>query len=128
MVRGLYGGALVTSDAHHGLQQVIRTVFVGSSWQRCTVHVMRNGLAYNAYRDKQTAAALLKTVFVQPTIHDAHAQLTVVAQQLETRWHNQATQILRYAEADMMTYLQYSAVHQQRIRTTNMVERLREDK
>jgi transposase-like protein len=124
VARGLHGVSLVTSDAHRGLQQAIRTVFVGSSWQRCTVHVMRNILTHIAHRDKKMVAALLKTVFVQPTIHDAQAQLTVVAQQLETRWSKPAARVLRDAEADMMTYLHYPAVHQQRIRTTNIVERL----
>ncbi len=62
---------------------------------------------------------------MQPTIHDAHAQLTVVAPQFEKRWSKQAARVLRDADADMMTHLHYSAVPQQRIRTTNMVERLK---
>ena len=36
--RGLTGVQLVISDAHTGLQQAIRTVLQGASWQRCRVH------------------------------------------------------------------------------------------
>jgi putative transposase len=43
--RGLKGGELVISDAHPGLQQAIREVFVGAAWPRCRVHFMRNLLA-----------------------------------------------------------------------------------
>src|SRR5215211_4760643 len=40
--RGLQGVQLVVSDAHAGLKQAIREVFVGAAWQRCRVHFMRN--------------------------------------------------------------------------------------
>src|SRR5215213_4950785 len=43
--RGLKGVQLVISDAHTGLTQAIREVFVGAAWQRCRVHFMRNLLA-----------------------------------------------------------------------------------
>src|SRR6476660_7942320 len=43
--RGLRGVKLVISDAHEGLKAAIRRV-VGTSWQRCRVHWMRNALAY----------------------------------------------------------------------------------
>lgn len=40
--RGLQSPKLVISDAHEGLKKAIRTEFVGTSWQRCTVHFKRN--------------------------------------------------------------------------------------
>jgi len=43
--RGLGGVALVISDAHEGLKGAIASVLLGSSWQRCRVHFMRNVLA-----------------------------------------------------------------------------------
>lgn len=39
------GVQLVISDAHEGLKAAIGAVFVGTSWQRCRVHFMRNILA-----------------------------------------------------------------------------------
>jgi putative transposase len=42
VARGLSGVQLVTSDAHPGLVDAIRSTLVGSSWQRCRTHFMRN--------------------------------------------------------------------------------------
>src|SRR6201996_4265154 len=43
--RGLKGVKLVISDAHEGLKAAITRV-VGSTWQRCRVHWMRNAQSY----------------------------------------------------------------------------------
>ena len=40
--RGLRSPKLVISDAHEGLKKAIQREFVGTSWQRCTVHLKRN--------------------------------------------------------------------------------------
>src|SRR5690625_7466724 len=40
--RGLTTPKLIISDAHEGLKNAIIVEFVGSSWQRCTVHLLRN--------------------------------------------------------------------------------------
>jgi len=45
VARGLRGVKLVISDAHVGLKQAIKEVFLGAAWQRCRVHFMRNILA-----------------------------------------------------------------------------------
>jgi transposase-like protein len=43
--RGLGGVRLVISDAYQGLKGAIAAVFLGSAWQRCRVHFLRNVLA-----------------------------------------------------------------------------------
>ena len=64
--RGLDGVKLVISDAHTGLIAAIETVFVGSSWQRCRVHFMRNVLA-NVHKTAGPAvASIIRTIFAQP--------------------------------------------------------------
>jgi len=45
VARGLHGTHLVISDAHAGLQRAIAEVLTGATWQRCTVHFMRNVLS-----------------------------------------------------------------------------------
>src|SRR5690606_40126365 len=39
---GLQSPKLVISDAHQGLKKAVPRVFVGTSWQRCTVHFKKN--------------------------------------------------------------------------------------
>ena len=40
--RGLQSPKLIISDAHKGLKKAIAEEFVGSTWQRCTVHFKSN--------------------------------------------------------------------------------------
>ena len=63
--RSISGVELVISDAHLGLKGAISEVLVGSSWQRCRVHFMRNVLAKVPRSQTQVVAALIRTVFAQ---------------------------------------------------------------
>jgi transposase-like protein len=45
MARDLRGVKLVISKAHTDLKAAITAVMLGSSWQRCRVHFLRNVLA-----------------------------------------------------------------------------------
>ncbi|MGH3369384.1 MAG: IS256 family transposase, partial [Nocardioidaceae bacterium] len=42
VARGLSGVQLVTSDAHPGLVDAIRSTLPGTGWQRCRTHFLRN--------------------------------------------------------------------------------------
>ena len=64
--RGLSGVRLVISDHHLGLKNAITTVFVGSAWQRCRVHFMRNALAKVPRANAEMVAAAVRTIFAQP--------------------------------------------------------------
>ena len=48
--RGLKGVDFVVSDNHKGLVKASRRCFVGSSWQRCQVHLMRNCVVVYAFK------------------------------------------------------------------------------
>jgi putative transposase len=56
--RGLGGVKLVISDAHEGLKAAIRRV-MGSAWQRCRVHWMRNALSYVPKAQQSMVSAAL---------------------------------------------------------------------
>jgi len=122
--RGLYGVQLVTGDAHQGIQAAIQTVCVGSSWQRCTMHVMRNVLRHISHRDKRAVAALCRTMLAQTTRADAQRQLVTVLPNLERRWGKQAAAVLRNAKERLFVYLAFPIEHHLRICTTNIVERV----
>jgi transposase-like protein len=72
--RGLHGVQLVISDAHAGLTQAIREVFVGAAWQRCRVHFMRNALAYAGKTQRRIVSAWIGTAYGQEDAAAAHAQ------------------------------------------------------
>ena len=72
--RGLKGVRLVTSDVHRGLKGAIEAVLQGASWQRCTVHFMRNALSLVLKATQQMVGATIRTVFAQPDVQSAHHQ------------------------------------------------------
>jgi putative transposase len=121
--RGLSGVKLVISDAHLGLQQAIRRVFIGAAWQRCRVHFMRNVLA-NVHRSKQPiVAALVKTIFAQSSHEEARAQLAWVAAQLAQGAPTVAAE-LESAEDDILAYMTFPEEHWPKLHSTNVLERL----
>ena len=53
------GVKLVISDAHEGLRLAITRV-LGSTWQRCRVHWMRNALAHVPKGQHTMVAAVIR--------------------------------------------------------------------
>ncbi len=108
--RGLSGVKLVISDAHLGLREAIRRVFIGAAWQRCRVHFMRNVLA-KVHRSKQPiVAALVKTIFAQVSQEEARNKLAWVADQLRAGLPAVADE-LETAEEDVLTYMAFPEEH-----------------
>jgi putative transposase len=91
---------LAISDAHIGVQEAIRTVLTGATWQRCGVHTMRNILSHVPQRDKTRVAAAIRTIFAQPTPAEARRQLPEVLPTLEGRWAK-AVAVLEVAPAQL---------------------------
>jgi transposase-like protein len=49
----------VISDSHEGLKMAARKV-LGATWQRCSVHFMRNALAYVNVKQRGMVAAAIR--------------------------------------------------------------------
>ena len=75
VARGVRGVKLVISDAHPGLKQAVKEVFLGAAWQRCRVHFMRNLLARVPKSAQAMVAATVRTIVGQPDGAAAEAQL-----------------------------------------------------
>ncbi len=121
--RGLTDVHLVISDAHTGLQQAIRTVLQGASWQRCRVHFVRNCLAHVPKSAQALTATLVRTIFVQPDAAAAQAQLTTVVNTLQERYPQAAT-VLQEAAEDILAFMAFPPDHWRQIASTNPLERL----
>lgn len=121
--RGLRGVELAISDAHLGVQEAIRTVLSGATWQRCRVHTMRNILAQVPHRDKSLVVAAIRTIFAQPTQAEAKRQLVEVVTSLRGRW-SKAADVLEGADDDVLAYMAFPQGHWTRIDSTNPLERL----
>jgi putative transposase len=123
VARGLKGVLLVTSDAHEGLKQAIRTVLNGATWQRCRVHFMRTLLSLVPKSAQSMVAALVRTIFAQPDQQAARLQLVRVAENLGSRFAR-AAQLLLEAQEDILAYMAFPAEHARQLHSTNPLERL----
>lgn len=121
--RGLSGVKLVISDAHTGLQAAIQTVFVGSAWQRCRVHFMRNVLANVPKASGPMVASIIRTIFAQPDKDHVYAQFDEVARML-TRSHPKVAQMLEEAKSDILAFCEFPVAHWRQIVSRQVVGRV----
>lgn len=121
--RGLRGVLLVISDHHSGLRKAIRTVLTGVSWQRCTVHFLRNVLTHVPKAKQGMIAALLRNVFQQPNRSAAdeamEKAIAILVEQAPA-----AAELVREAEEDVLAFFNFPERHRRQLRSTNPLERL----
>jgi putative transposase len=106
--RGLRGVKLVISDAHEGLKKAAAKV-LGSTWQRCRVHFMRNALAHVGAKQRQMVAAAIRTAFTQETQKAARTEWRAVAGRLRGRFPKLAD-LMDEAEDDVLAELPQGAL------------------
>ena len=120
--RGLAGVQLVVSDAHAGLKKAIAQV-LGTPWQRCSVHFLRECLG-QARKDQQPMlAALIRPIFNADS-GSAARELLGGALQTLTRPLPKLAHLLAEAEDDLLAFYSFPADHWRKIRSTNPLERL----
>ncbi len=123
VARGVHGVKLVISDAHSGLKQAIKEVFLGAAYQRCRVHFMRNLLSRVPTSAQAMVAATVRTIFEQQDRAAAEAQLLQVVEALEERFPA-VTQLLLDAEGEILSFYDVPSEHRRQVHSTNPIERL----
>jgi len=121
--RGLKTVWLVVSDAHKGLVASVKKSFVGASWQRCKVHFMRNIMAHIPAKEKESFAAKLKQIWLQPDKDSALKYARMFMDEYEMRYPK-AIETLESGLEDSLQYFQFKQIDSRRISSTNMIERL----
>ncbi len=120
--RGLRGVRLIISDAHEGLKAAAAKV-LGSTWQRCRVHFMRNALAHVPKKQQAAVATMIRTAFAQESETEAHEQWRHVADQLRAKLPKLAKP-MDEAENESLAYRGFHPDHRNQIHSTNPLERL----
>jgi len=120
--RGLTGVELVVSDAHEGLKQAIGQV-LGSPWQRCTVHFLREALGHARREQQPMLAALIRPIFNAETGEQAHELVGEAISRLQRPLPKVAAMLER-AEEDLLSFYAFPADHWRKLRSTNPLERL----
>jgi putative transposase len=126
VARGLCGVRLVTSDAHRGLKSAVAAVLVGSSWQRCRVHFMRNALTLVPKAAQQMVGAIIRTVFAQPDSGSTHEQWLRVSEGFR-HWFPRLSELMDEADEDVLCYAALPTEHWQKIWSNNHLKRLNKE-
>ena len=124
--RGLRGVDFVISDDHAGLVEAVHKHFVGASWQRCQVHLMRNILGHAPSRERAAVAAAAKLIFSSTDVVDARRH----RDEFVKRFGKTAAKAVRCLEDgfdDAMAVMALPEKYRRRLRSTNMMERLNEE-
>src|SRR4051794_17390352 len=104
--RGLTGVQLAISDAHAGLKRSRKAL--GCSWQRCSVHFLRDCLGH-ARRDQHgLLGALIRPIFNADSLEQARDRLSEAVAHLDGRMPKIAA-LLEDAEPDILAFSSYLA-------------------
>jgi transposase-like protein len=120
--RGLKRVCLCVSDAHAGIQAAVKKELLGTSWQRCKVHFMRNILAKVPHKEKRRFAAHLKQIWLQPDRQSARRAADQLAQEYEERFP-EAIRCLEEGLEDSLQFYGFPEIDSKKISSTNMPER-----
>lgn len=121
--RGIQDVWLIISDAHKGIQAAVRKSFLGSQWQRCKVHFMRNLLAHIPHREKKRFAEKLKQIWLQPDLESARQLASVIIQEYDNRFP-EAIECLLDGLEDSLQFYHFPLFDKRKISSTNTLERL----
>jgi len=120
--RGLHGVRLCVSDCHEGLKNAIGQV-LGTPWQRCTVHFLRNMLGHCAKSQQPMISAAIRGIFAADTGQQARERLAEVVERLQPVAPKVA-QLLLDAEDDLLGFYAFPREHWSKLRSTNPLERV----
>jgi transposase-like protein len=123
--RGLVGVQLAISDAHAGLKAAIANL-LGCSWQRCTVHFLRDCLGHARKDQHGLLAALIRPIFNADSLAQARDRLSEAVAHLDGRLAKVAT-MLEDAETDILAFYAFPAAHWRKLRSTNPLERFNKE-
>ncbi len=124
--RKLRGVELVVSDNHTGLVNALKRQFQGAQWQRCQVHFMRNILGLAARHLRKELASRLRLVFRA----EDKATARKLARDIQNDFESKASKSINCLDRgleDAIAILGLPLRYQQRLRTSNLAERVNEE-
>lgn len=126
--RGVQSPKLFITDAHAGLKKALKEVFVGTVWQRCTVHLKRNIFNVMPKKGIEEEKLGLKRIFEAVSVEDARQFKDEFLERFgDNPKLEKAIQTLEDGFEDAVQYLNEPVRFQQYIRSTNSLERLNQE-
>lgn len=126
--RGLQAPRLVISDAHSGLKKAIQRVFVGTAWQRCTVHFKRNVIDKMPKKGIQEVKNDFKRIYNASSTQEArNIKNEFIEKYKDQPKLEKAIHTLEEGFEDTIQYLVEPLKRHQFIRSTNFLEHLNQE-
>lgn len=123
--RGLQSPKLVISDAHKGLKAAIAKGFIGTSWQRCTVHMLRNMIQTMPRKNSKEARSDLKAIFKARNLQEARGlKDQFINTYGDMKAYQKAIDILDEGFDDATQFYAEPEDYHINLRTTNVLERI----
>lgn len=123
--RGLKSPRIVISDAHQGLRAAVEEKFVGSTWQRCTVHFIKNIIDAMPKKDSEDARNLAKSIFRSPNSKIARELKEEFIKTYEDNGkYQKAIERLDDGFEDAIQFFAEPENAHKHIKTTNVLERI----
>ena len=91
---------------------------VGSAWQRCRVHFMRNVLARVKRTNTHMVIAAIQTIFAQPDATTVREQFDRIVATLEGQFPDVAT-MLTDAKEDLLAFAAFPEAHWRKVWSSN---------
>jgi len=124
--RGIKNVDFVVSDSHSGLREAIAKNFIGATWQRCQVHLMRNLIGHAPAKQRTAVIAAAKLIFSSADRAEAERRHA----EFQERFAKTATKACECLEAgfeDAIAVMVLPEKYRRRLRSTNKQERLNEE-
>jgi len=123
--RGFQSPKLIISDAHEGLRGAIQKKFIGTSWQRCTVHFRKNIIDKMPKKGSQEARELLRSIFEAPTLKVSRKlKDEFIVQYEDDKKYQSAIKTLDEGYEDSIQFYAEPIEAHVHVRSTNVLERL----
>lgn len=123
--RGFQSPKLIISDAHKGLRSAIQKKFIGTTWQRCSVHLRRNISDKMPKKNSKEARTLLRNIFEAPSLKVSRMLKDEFMNRYEDdKRYQKALKILDEGYEDAVQFFSEPSEAHDHIRTTNVLERL----
>ncbi|ART74916.1 IS256 family transposase [Sutcliffiella horikoshii] len=123
--RGIQSPKMVISDAHAGLVAAIKESFLGTSWQRCCVHFLRNIMDSFPKKNSSEAKTELKEIFRTSNIKlSRELKRDFIEKYYEVKGFTKVIETLDAGFEDAMQFHSQKAELHKHLRTTNMLERV----
>ena len=122
--RGIGIPDMVTSDAHAGLKNALKTTLNATPWQRCQFHLQQNAQDHITKQDLKTPIAEeISSILTQDTLAQAQQKL----EEFTKKWQVDQPKIASWAEENIpqsFTVLATPKQHHKKLRTSNSCETL----